>query len=190
MSLEVSASMTNVQEKQSIGCLMADFALPLLDGNSLALQSLLVRYQAVVVVFWSGLCAHCRRYDDYLNRLSERYPGLGLLAVASRQNESAQMLCAAVVERGLRFLLVHDAERAVADAWLVSQTPRVFLLDPARRLIYRGALDNFKYPADPDYVGYLNAAIEAFLAGQTPPRVDTSSFGCPVKSVYYALPKP
>jgi hypothetical protein len=74
-------------------------------------------------VFWSGRCSHCRRYDDYLNRLPERYPGLGLLAVASRQNESAQMLRATVVERGLRFPLLHDAERAVARVWLVEQWP-------------------------------------------------------------------
>jgi hypothetical protein len=113
-----------------------------------------------------------------------------LLAVASRQNESAEILCAAVAERGLRFPMVHDAERAVADAWLVQQTPRVFLLDSDRRLIYRGAIDNFKYPEDADYAGYLNAAIEAFLTGKPPPRADTPSFGCPVRSVYYALPKP
>jgi hypothetical protein len=86
--------------------------------------------------------------------------------------------------------MVHDAQRMVADAWLVQQTPRVFLLAPERRLIYRGAIDNFKYPEDPDYVGYLDTAIAAFLAGKAPPRADTPSFGCPVKSVYYTLPKP
>jgi peroxiredoxin len=182
--------MPNVQEGQNIGCLMPDFSLPLLDGRSLSLQSFLAGRKAAVVVFWSGICSHCRRYDDYLNRLPARYPGLGLLGVASRQNESVQMLRATVVERGLRFLLLYDGERTVADAWLVRQTPRVFLLDAERRLIYRGAIDNFKYPEDPDYIGYLNAAIEAFVAGKTPPRVDIPSFGCPVKSVYYTLPKP
>jgi len=182
--------MANVQERQDIGGLMPDFVLPFLDGRSLSLQSFLTGYKAAVVVFWSGICSHCRRYDDYLNRLPERYPGLGLLVVASRQNESAQMLCATVVERGLRFLLLYDGARTVADAWLVQQTPRVFLLDPERRLLYRGAIDNFKYPDDPDYVGYLNAAIAAVLVNRTPPRVDMPSFGCPIKSVYYTLPKP
>jgi peroxiredoxin len=182
--------MTNVQERQSIGGVMPDFALPLLDAGSCSLQSSLAGRKAVVVVFWSGICSHCRRYDDYLNRLPERYPGLGLLAVASRQNESVQMLRATVSERGLRFPMVHDSERTVADAWLVQQTPRAFLLNPERQLIYRGAIDNFKYPGDPDYVGYLNAAIEACRAGKAPPRAETPSFGCPVKSLYYTLPKP
>jgi peroxiredoxin len=182
--------MTAVQERQRLGCLMPDFALLLLDGESLSLQSSLVGRKATVVVFWSGICSHCRRYDDYFNQLPERYPGVGLLVVASRQDESVHMLRASVVERGLRFSLLHDAERTVAHAWLVEQTPRVFLLDPQRRLIYRGAIDNFKYPPDPEFVSYLDAAIEAFLAGQAPSRAETPSFGCPIESVYYRLPKP
>ena len=169
---------------------MPNFALPLLDGDTLSLQAFLTGRQGAVLMFWSSVCSHCRRYDTYLNRLPARYPGLGLLAVAARQNESAEMLRTAIAERDLRFPMVHDVQRTVADTWLVHQTPRVFLLDPDRRLIYRGAIDNFKYPADPDYVGYLDSAIAALLVGKTPPRTDTPSFGCPVKSVYYALPKP
>jgi peroxiredoxin len=168
---------------------MPDFSLPLLDGGRLSLQAFLAGCKAVVVVFWSGICSHCRRYDDYLNRLSERYP-VRVLAVASRQNETAQMLRATVAERRLWFPIVHDADRAVTHAWLVAQTPRVFLLDPQRRLLYRGAIDNFKYPQDPEFVPYLDAAIEAFLAGKTPFRAETPSFGCPVESVYYTMPKP
>jgi peroxiredoxin len=181
--------LTDTHDKQRIGSVMPDFSLPLLEGGHLSLPAFLVGRKAVVVVFWSGICSHCRRYDDYLNRLSERYP-VGLLAVASRQNESTPMLRATVAERRLRFPMVHDADQAVAHAWLVPQTPRVFLLDPQRQLIYRGAIDNFKYPQDPEFVPYLDTAIEAFLASQTPPRAETPSFGCPVESVYYTMPKP
>ena len=181
---------TNTQAQQRLGDVIADFSLPLLEGGHLSLQAFLTGRKAAVVVFWSGICSHCRRYDDYCNRLSERYPGVGLLAVASRQNESVQMLRAAVAERGLRFPMVHDADRAVANAWFVPQTPRVFLLDPQGRLLYRGAIDNFKYPQDPEFVPYLDTAIEACLAGKTPSRAETPSFGCPVESVFYTLPKP
>jgi peroxiredoxin len=181
--------MLTLPDGQKIGDCLPDFALPLLGGGGLSLQAFLAGRRAAVVVFWSGVCSHCRRYDDYLNRLAEQYP-VGLLAVASRQHENAELLRATVVERGLRFPLLHDAGRAVARAWLVTQTPRVFLLDPHRRLIYRGAIDNFKYPRDPEYVGYLDAAIEAFLAGKAPPRADIPSFGCPIESIYYTMPQP
>lgn len=181
---------SNAQAQQRLGDVVPDFTLPLLEGGCLSLQAFLSGRKAAVVVFWSGICSHCRRYDDYCNRLSDCYPEVGLLAIASRQHETSPMLRASVAERGLQFPMVHDAEQAVANAWLVQQTPRVFLLNPDCRLIYRGAIDNFKYPEDPDYVGYLNAAIEAFLAGKASPRADTPSFGCPIKSVYYTLPKP
>jgi peroxiredoxin len=181
--------MRNLPDGQKVGDCLPDFALPLVDGVSRTLQSSLEGRRALVVVFWSGICSHCRRYDGYLNRLAERYP-VGLLAVASRQHESAELLRATVAERGLRFPLLHDAERAVAHAWLVTQTPRVFLLDPHRRVVYRGAIDNFKYPHDPEHVGYLDAAIEALLAGKAPPRADIPSFGCPIESIYYATPQP
>jgi thiol-disulfide isomerase/thioredoxin len=168
---------------------MPDFTLPFLEGGHCSLQAFLAGHKATVVMFWSGICSHCRRYDGYLNRLSERYP-VGVLAVASRQNETVQMLRATVAERRLRFPIVHDADRAVTHAWVVAQTPRVFLLDPQRRLLYRGAIDNFKYPQDPEFVPYLDTAIEALLAGQSSFRAETPSFGCPVESVFYTMPKP
>ena len=181
---------THSHATQHIGDVMPDFSLPLLAGGTLSLQAFLAGKKAAVVMFWSGICSHCRRYDDYCNRLPARYPGVGLLAVAARQNETAPMLRATVAERGLQFPLVHDVERTVAHAWLIPQTPRVFLLDTQRRLLYRGAIDNFKYAADPEFVPYLDTAITAWLAGETPTRTDTPSFGCPIESVYYTLPKP
>lgn len=178
------------REKQPIGSVMPDFSLPLLSGAPLSLEAFLAGRKAAVVMFWSGICSHCRRYDDYCNRLPDRYPGVGLLAVASRQNETVPMLRATVAERGLRFPIVYDAERTVAHAWLIPQTPRVLLLDAQRRLLYRGAIDNFKYAQDPEFVPYLDTAIDALLAGKTLSRVETPSFGCPIESVYYTIPKP
>jgi hypothetical protein len=63
------------------------------------------------------------------------------------------------------------------------------LIDANRILLYRGAIDNYKYPDDPNYVAYLEAAIREFLAGQPLTRNDTASFGCAIQSVYYNLPK-
>jgi len=56
-------------------------------------------------------------------------------------------------------------------------------------LLYRGAIDNFKYPRDPEYAPYLETAISEFLAGKPVQRAETSSFGCAIQSVYYTLPK-
>lgn len=186
---EKQTVMKNTAEAQPIGSPMADFALPRIGGGRGSLSELLERKRALAVVFWSAVCSHCRRYDAYLNELGRR-PGVGVAAVAARQGETAESLAAAIAGRRLRFPVLHDADRSLARAWLVEQTPRVFLLDAGRRLRYRGAIDNFKYPRDPEHRAYLDAAIAAVVAGRDVARPETPSFGCPVESVYYEMPKP
>jgi hypothetical protein len=78
----------------------------------------------------------------------------------------------------------------VARQWFTQQTPRAFLVDSQQRLLYRGAIDNFKFPEDPGYQAYLEPAIEAFLSDRPIKRTETASFGCAIQSVYYNLPKP
>jgi len=168
---------------------MDDFSLPRIDGGHGSLAELLAGRQAAVVIFWSAVCSHCRRYDAYLNELDAR-GDVGLAVVASRQQETAASLAAAAHERRLTFPILHDADRRLAHAWHVAQTPRVFLVDAGLRLRYRGAIDNFKYPGDPEHEAWLDDAIAAVVAGREVPRAETASFGCPVESVYYALPKP
>jgi peroxiredoxin len=183
------------------GPTVPDFRLPAVAGGTRTLAGFLEPdgIRGAVVVFWSGVCSHCARYDDYLRDFSVRHPELALVAVASRQGESAADLRRVASERRLPFPVLHDPDRTVAAAWRVAQTPRAFLIGGgadgdggrrAPRLLYRGAIDNFKYPEDPAYEAYLEPAIAAFLAGRPVPRAESPSFGCPVESVYYTLPGP
>ena len=36
--------------------------------------------RGAVIVFWSGVCSHCARYDEYLNRFSQKHPELAFVA--------------------------------------------------------------------------------------------------------------
>lgn len=175
---------------QILGEGVPGFDLSALDGRRVTLDSALASKRGAVVVFWSGVCSHCRRYDAYLNGFGAAHGDLALVVVASRQDESAEDIRRTVAERRLTFKILHDADRRVARAWHVEQTPRVFLIDAERRLLYRGAIDNFKYPDDPEYRPYLALALADFLAGRPIERAETASFGCPVASVYYDIPKP
>ena len=175
---------------QHIGETVPIFVLPDLRGTQRTLPSFLEGKKGLVVVFWSETCSHCMRYDAYLNTFAARHPEIGLVAVASRHGEAAEQIRATAAARHLTFPILHDASGTVARQWFTQQTPRVFLLNPQLNLLYRGAIDNFKYPEDPDYQAYLEPAIDAFLAGRPIERVETASFGCAVQSVYYILPKP
>jgi len=174
---------------QEIGGGARDFALPDLEGGMRSLRRELAGRKAAVVVFWSCVCSHCIRYDGYLNAFAGRHPDLALLAVASRQQESPQELLRAVHERKLAFPILIDSGGDVAAQWFTQQTPRAFLIAADLSLQYRGAIDNFRFSDDPEYIAYLEPAIADLLAGRPVALPETPSFGCAIQSVYYQLKK-
>jgi hypothetical protein len=177
-------------QTQHIGELMPGFRLPLLDGScEQSLEDILSDRRGSLLVFWSGACAHCVRYDGFFNDFAVRHPELGFAAIASRINETSEQMISAVRDRRLSFPILRDEGARIARLWFSQQTPRCYLLDCAGRLLYRGAIDNFKLPADPGYLEYLEPAIAQFLSGEPIARADTPSFGCAIETVYYQLPK-
>ena len=180
---------TSTPRLQEIGGVAGDFSLPGVGGGQISLSALLEGKKGAVTVFWSGVCSHCIRYDAYLNGFAKAHPKLALAVVASRSGETPEQIRKTMAERGLQFPIAYDFGAGVARQWSTEQTPRAFLMDPKRVLLYRGAIDNFKYPNDPEYVGHLETAISEFLAGKPVQRAETASFGCAIQSVYYTLPK-
>jgi len=146
--------------------------------------------RGALIVFWSSVCSHCARYDEYLTTLSQRHPELAFAAIASRQNETPDDIRTALQKRQLTFTTLYDTGMAVAHELFTQQTPRAFLVDADSRLMYRGAIDNFKYPEDTEYEAYLEPAIEQMLAGKPIARPEVPSFGCAIQSVYYTIPRP
>ena len=182
--------MSPAKELQAIGQKMTPFSLPLLGGSgNRSLSSYLEGKRGVVVIFWSGVCSHCLRYDEYMNSFTSRHPELGMVAIASRHGETPELIAKTVAERKLTYPILYDAGAAVAKQWYTPQTPRVFLIASNEMLPYRGAIDNFKSATDPDFAEYLEPAIGQFLAGEPIAKPETASFGCAIMSVYYILPK-
>ncbi len=180
----------STRAKQEIGGRVSDIELPEVGGKRGSLRSFLDGRKGAVVVFWSETCSHCIHYDSYLNGFAPRHPELGLMIIASRQGENLAEIRKTASARNLQFPIHYDSGGNVAKEWYTQQTPRVFLIDPDQKLLYRGAIDNFEFPEDPEYQPYLESAIEAFLSGKPIQRTETASFGCAIQSVYYNLPKP
>jgi peroxiredoxin len=179
----------NPGEQQRFGEPLPDFSLRTLKGEVATLSSAIGNKKGAVIVVWSSTCSHCIRYDKYFNSFEERHPDLGLLIVSSRHGEQLDAVRKAASRRRLLFSIVHDPAGQVAGQWFTRQTPRAFLLDRNGALLYRGAIDNYKYSDDPEFVPYLEPALEQFLQGQPVEKPETASFGCAIQSVYYILPK-
>jgi peroxiredoxin len=178
-----------ISEQQKFGEPLEDFSLRTLDGRTATVDSIVAGKKGAVIVLWSSTCSHCIRYDKYFNAFEERHPDLGLLIVSSRSGEDLEAVKKAAGQRKLNFPIAHDPASEVAGKWFTRQTPRAFLVDPSRALLYRGAVDNYKYTDDPEYIPYLEPAIEQFLSGQPIDKPETASYGCAIQSVYYTLPK-
>lgn len=181
--------MQSLSEQQKFGEPLPDFSLRTLDGDSASIGSVLRKKKGAVIVVWSSTCSHCIRYDKYFNSFAEKYPDIGLLIVSSRNGEELDSVRKAAAQRKLTFPIVHDPASAVANQWFTRQTPRAFLIDDKGALLYRGAVDNYKYSDDPEYVAYLEPALEQFLQGKPVEKQETASYGCAIQSVYYTLPK-
>jgi len=180
----------NTGARQEFGQPLPGFSLPSLNGrDQRTLRDYLTRKMGAVMVFWSAMCAHCRRYDEYFNSFAGLHSQLGFTAIASRCGETPSQMQSAAKQRRLVFPVLLDQSREVARQWHAQQTPRSYLIASEGQLVYRGAIDNFKLPSDEGYVAFLESAIRSYLAGQPIARVETASFGCAIETTYYHLPR-
>ena len=95
---------------------------------------------------------------------------------------------AAARAAGWTFPFLYDESQAVTKAYSAACTPDFFLFDSARRLVYRGQLDDSRPGRGDDRPGRgtldgadLRAALDAVLAGQPVNPDQKPSIGCNIK---------
>ncbi len=120
--------------------------------------------KAIVIAFTSPTCPVALRYRPRLTELTERFKGK------------------------VEFLIINskaDSNSAITAALLASSTTEVFLLDAARTVLYRGAVDDqygIGYQLEAPRETYLVNAIEAFLAFRPIATPATIAPGCAIES--------
>jgi hypothetical protein len=83
-------------------------------------------------------------------------------------------------ERNIPYPYLQDESQEVATAYGAERTPEIFLFDAGLRLQYHGAPDS-DYDNAEAAVPYLRNALDAVLAGQQAPVVETAPVGCTIK---------
>jgi peroxiredoxin len=159
-----------------------EFLLRDLDGHPHALSH--YRGRLIVLNFWSAECEWSLRADEVLKSWREEWgASVEWISIASNANETIGQLREAASARGLP-LVLHDADREVADSYGAGMTPHFFVADPAGVLRYTGALDDVTFRQPQPTRNYLKEAVEAVLAGRRPQVEDTQPYGCTI--VYYS----
>jgi len=145
--------------------------------------------KALLVMF---ICRHCpfvKHVQQELARLERDYAGqsLGIVAISSNDadaypDDGPASLREMALELGFNFPFCYDETQEIARAYEAVCTPDFFLFDEARRLAYRGQLDDSRPGNHIPVTGRdLRAAIDALLNGRAVDGNQKPSIGCNIK---------
>lgn len=164
-----------------------DFDLPGVDGKNYSLASF--QDAKVLVVVFS--CNHCPYVIGSENRMiafanDYRPKGVAMLAINSNETEghptdSLEHMRQRAAEKSFPFPYVRDDAQDVALAYGALRTPHYYVFDAERELRYTGRMDDNPRTPGKETTHELRDAVDALLAGRTPPVEVTNPIGCNVK---------
>lgn len=180
----------------AIGSEAPDFKLPGVDGKYYSLADF-ADAEALLIVFTCNHCPTAQAYEDRLIAITNDYQDKGLAVVAISPNSPLGLLYEELGYSDLNddyedmvirsdhkkynFPYLYDGDdEAVSLQYGPVATPHVFLFDSVRKLQYVGQIDGSEKPGSANGE-VLRTAIDAVLAGQTPPQPVTKTFGCSTK---------
>jgi thiol-disulfide isomerase/thioredoxin len=166
---------------QGVGRLVADVELTDLDGKSLRLSSF--RGKPLVVFMTSPDCPVARKYLPVLAATEKEFGGRGVafVAVNSKGSDSAPAMREALAAAGFGGRCASDAAGTLVAALGAVSSTDAFVLDAARTLVYRGAVDDqfgLGYALAKPRRQFLRDALAAVLSGNRPAVEATSAPGC------------
>jgi len=172
-----------------LGTAAPAFALPdVVSHRPVSLTDFAGR-KALLVMF---ICHHCpfvKHIKAELAQLGRDYANrdLGIVAISSNDpavssDDSPEGLARMVADWGLTYPVLYDENQDVAKSFEAACTPDFFLFDGARRLVYRGQLDDSRPNSGKPVTGAdLRAALEATLAAREVSVQQKPSVGCNIK---------
>ena len=169
-----------------LGTIAPAFSLPDPDGNY---HSLADEADAWLVMFICNHCPFVVHVRDELARIGEEFGPRGVAIYAINSNDidkypadGPEEMKREARSRGYTFPYLLDEDQSVAKAYRAACTPDFFVFDGARRLVYRGQLDDSRPSNDKPVDGRdLRAALDAVLAGNTVTDRQVPSIGCNIK---------
>lgn len=158
--------------------------LPGIDGKLHAWEELKGK-QVVIVAFTCNTCPYAVEYETRLNKLAARWDKderVSLVAVNSNliDDDSLEAMREKAKAAKFTFPYLKDEKQELGKAWGATRTPEFFVLNQARAVIYMGALDN-DTDAEKATINYVDAAVEAALAGNKPEVQETVPIGCNIR---------
>ena len=129
-----------------------------------------------VVAFTNTTCPVSKKFAPSLARVEKDYSAKGVAFLFVNPTATDKPDGTPFAGR-----YVHDADGKLTAALAATATTEVFVLDAARTVLYRGAIDDqygIGYALDAPREKYLAAALDEALAGKPPVVAATEAPGC------------
>lgn len=171
-----------------LGTRAPDFGLPDTDGRTVSLADF-TDAPALLVMFICNHCPYVKHVRHEIARLARDYmaKGVGVVGISANDasaypDDSPERMKEEKAQVGYPFPYLYDESQAVAQAYRAACTPDFYLFDKARRLVYRGQLDDSRPSKPVPVTGRdVRAALDAVLAGRPVSPEQIPSVGCNIK---------
>ncbi len=173
----------------ALGQKAPDFALRDLDGNNVKLSDF--RGKTVVLEWFNPECPFVKKNhgEGPLKDMAKKVAEKGVVWLAVNSNAPGKQGHGAAVNRegkqrfGLSHPVLLDETGEVGRLYGATNTPHMYVVDPAGVLAYRGAIDNAPDgdPRGDRLVNYVEAALADLGAGRPVATPEVKAYGCSVK---------
>lgn len=168
--------------QHGIGRMIPDLAFTDVGGTPRRLSEI-GQNKALVIAMTGTGCPLCLKYSPSIADIEKRYLGKGVAFVFVNpiESERGERIRKAIRTHGFQGTYVVDDKEQITRTLGAATTTEVFVLDRARTLVYRGAVDDqygLGYSLNKPQHNYLTDALDAVLAGTSPTTQATSAPGC------------
>ncbi|MBL9090640.1 MAG: redoxin family protein [Planctomycetaceae bacterium] len=184
LALVGNSASGSVQAAEPLGTIPE---VELLDvaGNKVTTSQFRSR-KAVVFAFLGLECPVANAYAPQMQRLADRFvqQDVAWVGVYSERGATRDAAAKHGDEYGLKFPRLLDTNQQLAAQAGVKRVPTFVVVAPSGAILYRGRIDDRWSPdgrrRDVPRTQDLIDAVEAIVAGKTPPNAETPVFGCPL----------
>lgn len=170
----------------ALGTKAPDFSLPDPEGT---VHSLANDAKAFLVMFICNHCPFVKHITAELARIGRDYGPKGVAIYAINSNDvknypddRPELMRQEAARHGYTFPYLFDETQETAKAFHAACTPDFYVFDGARKLVYRGQLDDSRPSNNIPVDGRdLRQALDAVLAERPPLATQKPSIGCNIK---------
>jgi peroxiredoxin len=173
-----------------VGDTAADFKLKNVDGKMVSLADY-SNAKGFIIAFDCNTCPVSKAYNERIIGLNKKYATQGYPLIAINPNspevssgDSFDEMVKYAKKKGYDFPYLYDESQGTVRAFGATNTPHIFVLTKSGselKVAYIGAIDDNSRDGDKAKSKYVEAAVDALIAGKPVATPKTKAVGCGVK---------